>query len=361
MRRPGLAPLVALATGLALLVPQTATAATKSVSAGPSEHPHGMPEGGDVNQFFPAKIKVRRGDSVSFAFNGFHDIYFPGRGGTAEPLAVADPDSPISGVDDAAGNPFWFNGQPRLIVNPAIAGPSGDGVVDGGKQADGSGLPAGGDGPPPPWKAKFTKTGSFTYFCSVHPGMKGKVKVKRGKRVPSTRADEARAARQLAKAVKRLKKDAKYAGPGGAAVAAGNDTKGTALLRFFPDELTVKAGTPVKFSMTGRSGEVHNIGVAPEAYVEEQSQALIAPDFSSTPPKLVLNPVIFLPSDPPSAFPSHSTTLHGNGFINTGALDRIGASPQPDQGTITFSEPGTYQFWCFIHAPDMRGTVTVTP
>ena len=45
----------------------------------------------------------------------------------------------------------------------------------------------------------------------------------------------------------------------------------------------------------------------------------------------------------------------------SGALDRSSTTPQlPPSSLVTFSAPGTYQFYCMIH-PFMHGTVTVTP
>jgi plastocyanin len=28
---------------------------------------------------------------------------------------------------------------------------------------------------------------------------------------------------------------------------------------------------------------------------------------------------------------------------------------------VTFSTPGTYKYFCWIHGPDMSGTIVVTP
>ena len=355
--RKHLRPLLVAAAAVAM-VPASAQAAGKTVIAGPPEEPASAPEGGDVNAFYPKKIKVAKGDTVSFEIRGFHDVYFPGRGKRAPGLV--SPDSPIAGVDDAAGQPFWFNGQPRLIVTPALMGPAGDAEVDGGRAADGSGLPLD-DGPPPPYEVEFTKKGSFSYFCNVHDGMKGKVTVlNKRKRVPSTSRDAAKAKKQFAKDLATLKRNDRFDGPSGANVQVGNDTKRTAFFRFFPGTQTATVGEPVKFNFAGTSGEIHNIAVGPKDYLDAQAEGIFAPDMSTTPPALVLNPIIFYPSDPPNAFPAWSPALHGNGFINTGALDTVGATPQPSQATIAFSQPGTYSYYCLIHYPDMAGTIDVT-
>ena len=69
--------------------------------------------------------------------------------------------------------------------------------------------------------------------------------------------------------------------------------------------------------------------------------------------------------DPRGAYPSDTTlvslspTTHGNGFLNSGALDvvkRVAACPSPRASSST--PPGTYKYYCLIH-PFMVGTVTV--
>lgn len=347
--------LAAVTAFAVLLVPTAATAAQKSVSAGPHKRPKSAPPAGDVNAFFPSKVKVAQGDTVAFAFNGFHNIAFR----KAVPFVLSDSTKTISGVNDAAGKPFWFNGQARLVVNPRTLLPSGDGVINKSRNDDSSGLPEG-EGAPKPYKVKFTRTGTFTYVCDIHPGMKGKVTVqKKGRKVPSRRSDAARADAQLAKAVKTLRRNDAYKGPGGSNVRVGNDTRDTALFKFFPSTLEVNAGEPVKFQMPGSTPEIHNVAVGPEAYIKQQSEGLIAPDMSSSPPAITINPIALFPSDPPTSFPAHNPGLHGNGFLNIGGLDTNPASPFPNQGSMTFNEGGTYTAVCIIHAPDMKMTIRV--
>jgi plastocyanin len=50
--------------------------------------------------------------------------------------------------------------------------------------------------------------------------------------------------------------------------------------------------------------------------------------------------------------------LHGNGFWNSGALDRVSATPLPQASQVTFGAPGTFTYYCLIH-PFMKGTVVV--
>jgi hypothetical protein len=67
------------------------------------------------------------------------------------------------------------------------------------------------------------------------------------------------------------------------------------------------------------------------------------------------------PSEPPPAgVPTLTPGMHGNGFYNSGFLDRDNASPLPASTSVTFGAPGSYSLICLIH-PFMTATVTVTP
>ena len=52
--------------------------------------------------------------------------------------------------------------------------------------------------------------------------------------------------------------------------------------------------------------------------------------------------------------------MHGNGFYNSGFLDRDSAIAAPASTNVTFGAPGNYSLICLIH-PFMTNTVTVTP
>src|SRR4051812_30853293 len=104
----------ALAAG-ALLVPAVAAqAATKPVFAGtpPKGALPGVPQTTVDNAFYPASIKVHKCDSLKFNVVGFHNVLFSPKGNTPPGLLI--PAGPISGVKDAAGADFWFNGQTAL-------------------------------------------------------------------------------------------------------------------------------------------------------------------------------------------------------------------------------------------------------
>jgi plastocyanin len=110
------------ALALALAAPVAAQAATKQVYMGtpPSvQKTFNQTYGIDVNDFFPHGITVHVGDSVAFAPVGFHTVNLPAKGGSALPLIVPNGQK-VSGSNDAAGHPFWFNGQASVGFNPAL-------------------------------------------------------------------------------------------------------------------------------------------------------------------------------------------------------------------------------------------------
>ncbi|HEX4466177.1 MAG TPA: hypothetical protein VH025_03245 [Solirubrobacteraceae bacterium] len=330
----------------------SASALTAPVSAGPPHRTHVAQL--DMNGFFPIRTRIRVGDSISFAVNGFHTVTF--LSGAPEPgLIVPDATTPLSGKLDAAGTAFWFNGQPTQEINPAVA------LAAGGNEYDGTGVVNSGlpnpEAPPKPFVVKFTKAGEFTFDCLVHPGMKGTVKVvERKGAAPSVRLDKAKASAQLARAkvlalkLKRVKvpKDT---------VLAGNDGSGpVAWLRFFPQTLRVKVGTTVTFKI-GSQREVHTVTIGPEAYTGQIAETFTTPVASGEgPPKLIVNPLAGYPSDVPT-LPAFDGTNHGNGFENTGILSNAGPPLSPT-AQITFTKAGTYSFTCVIH-PGMDGKIVV--
>jgi plastocyanin len=356
--RPALALSIALAFGVSA---SSASAATFDVAAGPplQRPPAGVPRDSTVDDFYPRSVTVHPGDRVKFGFFGFHNVVFPAGGQRVPGLIAPDQTSLVSGVVDAANAAFWFNGQPRLVLDARGAMPTGGTTVDGSKLVS-SGLPLS-EGQPKPFVARFTKRGSYTFFCTVHPGMRGTIKVvPRSRRAPTKAQNQRRVDKQLKKQIVTVKKLNRFRGPKGNVVQAGSDQGAVSILRFFPKSKTVKAGTTVRFQMPRSTREIHTISFGPQAYLDEISRGSFAPVSTpgvQGPPTIVADSRAFRPSDPPP-LPAYTGTNHGNGFLNTGPLGRSG--PFPPTASITFSTPGTYHYICLIH-PEMHGTVVVKP
>jgi plastocyanin len=363
---------VALLVGAALLLvaPAMAQAKTKTVQVGPfgkAATQDFQDAQADANAFFRRTITIRKGDSVRWRINGFHNVMLPARGGSPPALVSADPARPVAGVNDAQDRPFWFNGQPSLLINPLVGFRQGNGTYNG-RAMRASGLPEG-NGPPKPYTLRFTRKGTFNYYCDVHTGMKGTVKVVgRGSRVPTNAQDRNAASREMVARLDEAEENTTGANLQAQAnvIQAGNDTaKGTSVFKFFPAEASVRAGATVTLQMSPRTTEVHTFSFGPSdgrsLYLDQIAATFITPiPNPAGPPTLGLDPRAAYPSENPAAgVPSITSTMHGNGFFNTGILDGIAASPVPSGVQVRFAAPGTYPFICLIH-PFMRATVRVT-
>jgi plastocyanin len=357
--------------GLALFLPAVADARTKTVEAGPfTERAQGAFQraSADANAFFRRTVTIRRGDRVRWDMNGFHTVTFVPRGGTPLGLVAPDAANPVAGVNDAAGAPFWFNGQPRLTLNPLVAMPQG-GTRFKPSTLHNSGLPLE-DGPPEPYRLQFRRKGSFRYLCIVHPGMRGTVRVVgRRARVPSARNDRRQARREQRTLLQRAQRRTTGTGAGALqnTVQAGNDDRrGTTIFKFFPADPSFRVGDIVTLRMPPRSTELHTITFGPsngqDAYNDELAANFITPAMGGAgPPTLLFEPRAAYPSENPAAGQAtYAPTTHGNGFLNTGVMDSDPDTPSPESMTVQFTGPGTYTYICLIH-PFMRDTLTVAP
>jgi plastocyanin len=346
----------------AVAVPAPAGAAVKTVYMGePPSYSKQFEQGnsGDANAFFPSAITVNAGAPVKFVPAGFHTLDIPAKGGSQTPLFT--PGDPLSGVNDAAGNPFWFNGQPSLGFNPALFNFTfGKTLTYTGKTAVESGLPVMDN--PKPVTVKFAKPGTYTYYCDVHPGMKATVHVVAKKaKAPSVKSDAALVKKQVARALKELKALSRTKVGSGTIQIGASAPHGVESYQFFPAKTSVKVGTTVTFKMPVNSTEDHTASTGPgdpeqepASYLGQIAAGLQGPG----------NPALFAEaayaSEQPGGTPASLTpTLHGNGFWNSGVLDASGATPLPASNSVTFAQAGTYTFYCLIH-PFMKATVTVT-
>ncbi len=125
--------------------------------------------------------------------------------------------------------------------------------------------------------------------------------------------------------------------------------EGIDVLAFFPAEVTVNAGDAIFWEVRG----FHNVhflrgAPLPPAIVPERAVGGVASPAASPaggPPRLVLNPVV--------ALPSGGTTYDGTAVVNSGPLDP--SAPF----VLTFTTPGEYDYYCSIHGEVMKGRVVV--
>jgi plastocyanin len=341
---------------MAFAMPGAAQAAKRSVFMGvpPASQKAVENTGSDVNAFFPGSVRIHAGDVVSFVPVGFHTVDLPASGG---PLPLVSPTGKkISGLLDAAGAPFWFNGGAEAGFDKRLLTSSfGKTLVKSPARIE-SGLPFADK--PKPMNVRFNKAGRYTFFCDIHPGMKGTVRVV-GKRspIPSATSDATRVKAQVAKALAIAKALPKITKPPANTISVGAEGRGgVSLFAMLPDKLTVPAGTTVTFAMANGSSDVHTATFGPGDPDKKTSYlGGIAASLQGT----VFDGRAVYPSEQPGSPPAGlSPALHGNGFWTSGIMDASAASPIPPSGSVTFTTPGTYPFVCLIHT-FMKGTVTV--
>jgi plastocyanin len=355
--------LMALVGGavLAVAAPSVANASTKKVYLGPppkDEKTFNEKYGSDVDDFFPHGITVHVGNSVSFVPANFHTVNFPKKGVHGPLPLIAPTGQKVAGVSDAGANAFWFNGQDEVGFNPALFPVKfGKTEIYDGKAMVESGPPVVPN--PKPFTVKFARRGTFTYYCDVHPGMKGVVHVVAKRAKAPTARDDAWALRKQVKRDLKLAAKAAKAKPGGGQVYVGYEAgHGVEYFGFLPGGLTVPRGTTLTFTMSKGSLEDHTATFGPGDPLNDPGSYLgqIAASFNGPGP---FDPRAIYPSELPGTPASFTASSHGNGFWNSGVLDTLPATPLPSANAVTFNEDGAYNYYCMIH-PFMHGTITVT-
>jgi plastocyanin len=300
----------------------------------------------EVNDFFPHQVTIHQGDTVEWQgmWIGFHSIDVPQKGGADLPF-ILPTNTTASGLTDFAGNPFWFNGQPNLAFNPRLFAASGGNTYDGSARAD-SGLPV---GRPAPFKLTFTKPGTYLYYCDLHYGMGGIVVVApRSTKLPTQAQEVGQIAAQQSRDAKIAKALARTRFNGGVSVGISGKYS-VEVLAMFPQTLHVPTGATVTFATPTTTGEIHTATFGPSNYLKPLGTSISNP----TPPATVVYPSS-------QRGPIEVPGTHGNGFANSGALDRGDHAPLGAQAKFTFTAPGTYSYVCLLH-PFMHGTIVVSP
>lgn len=360
-----LKPLLALgALTVAIAAPAAAQAKTVKVYTGPPPNIGSLAPASarlspsfkakynpDVNAYFPQKVTIHVGDTVSFIRGMMpHTIDIPAVGGQDLPLIVTG--APAA-VNDAAGNPFWFSGKlPSLGLNPALVVPGPMNVSYNGTARVDSGFYLG-KGAAPAFNVTFTKAGVFKVFCDVHYGMTGTVVVlPKTKPLPTAAQDKAALRGQVMADLTALKAAAKIKPPANTVSVGSAGPGGSELFAMFPATLHVKVGTVVTFSVSPDTHEVHTVTFGSKAYLTQLLGGFLA---APRPTEQGL-----YPSDSPALGPiALSSTSHGNGFAGTGGLDRDPTTPFGPSAQVKFMAPGTYHYICLIH-PFMHGTIVVS-
>lgn len=316
-----LAGLAALLIGLAALggVHDTTTAradaASVTLRAG-----DGKP-GYAVEAFLPGTATVKTGTKVTWKFAWY------------EPHNVA------FGVSRTSTDP----------VTPKASGGSYDGT---GAYASEE-LVFGSPDKPATFDITFTKAGSYSYICTIHPFMEGKIVVVNSGVVDSQNDLDARGTNDYVNRLANLQAVAgqinarpvvvtpqaaggsKHELVVGAGTQAGDD-----VMQMLPQRYTVKAGDTVQWTDLFPSPHTVTFGAL------------------NPPPGPGFDPFAVPPSSPAGGY-------DGTGFVNSGILQGSvpGAPADPHavaSFSLKFTKPGTYDYYCILHADQgMVGQIVV--
>jgi plastocyanin len=318
--------------------------------------PAGTPKGATLDVFLPGKVTVKTGDSITFSSATFHTVAI---GGKEPSIIVPDPEhGKYSGIDDAAGKPFYFNGLGKLVYNGLALAPYGPHAVTPGAKANSGVLsPNGPKAAPATFTFSFPKAGTYHFYCGVHPGMKATVTVTSGAAPKSPAQVTAQALQETAAAWTKTKQEAAAAKPPAKTVYMGVGN-GPNILGYYPSTLKVPVGTTVNF-VNKSPMEPHSATFGPKKWIQQFSQKTdIFPTGPGKPNQAA--PVIPYGSEPKGSY-SYDGKTHGNGFFSTPVTSDTKSIPLPQSWKVTFTKPGTFKYICWIHGPDMSGTIVVTP
>lgn len=304
-----------------------------------------------INAFLPSVLKIRAGDTVTWKINSDEPH-------TATFLSGAEPPpDPI---------PMPGGGPTDLMLNPQIAfstrapdAPveiySGDGYFNSGLLSNGVVV-----APNESYSVSFDTPGTYKYNCLLHQSMVGTIIVEPNTTVdvPSQADIDAMAQAELAPLEAQLEALTSATPPVHSELGPGDTTiwyvpagyeatdDRVAVYDFAPKDLTIKQGDTIVWTST----LFHVVSFFPG---RDAPEFVIPIPQDQGPPILQVNPEVAFPAKPSGEF-------DGTGYYSSGL---IGAGPLPGgmNFSMTFSEPGTYDYVCPIHKElGMAGTVTVT-
>lgn len=309
-----------------------------------------------IEAFLPERIDVRAGDTVTWKLGGeeIHSVTL--LSGAALPLFALP--VPGGGPLDVMVDPMW--GNPSRQPGAAVE------VYDGANFLT-SGLMSThlvGENTPPinEFSATFSTPGTFQVHCVVHPWMTAEVVVHPNSdpNVPSQaeidaqiEAEEARhladieVARELGNAA--IQNEALGDGSTLWHVRVGGFNPNTAnenaaSYDMMPKQITIQAGDTVMWE----SAAFHAIVFDPVAPPVESE---IVQEMEGDWPRILLNPEILVPSKPS---PIYDPTQ----FYTSSDIGPYGLNGST--WSLTFEEPGTYDYFCPFHRYlGMEGTVVV--
>lgn len=304
-----------------------------------------------VNQFNPAKLTIRVGDSVRWT----NVVLRQPQTVTFGPPLVTPP--LITRAD---------NGE----VNPSVTKPQGGRVIgDVSTDVFSSGaLVSGITGLPASYTFTFPKPGLYLYRSLFHPAMSGEIDVvAAGQPVPAavdhgpTMYDALKGAGEVLGRVQAYARNA-GASPGDVEIEVGGGTPAISFNQFYPPGVTVSISTTVTWNCRETSGDPHALVFGALTTAEDGGDVPLYTGLAAD-GGLTINPDYATPSVPSGTRVLTDTFSDQNSLYTSGLL--YGSfinypSITPARYSLTFRSLGQFTYSDPFH-PGMQGVVTVVP
>jgi plastocyanin len=309
-----------------------------------------------IEAFLPERLDIRAGDTVTWKMGG--DMIHSATLLSGAPFPDVGVPVPGGGELDAMFNPVWAS--PTRKQGAPVEVYDGTTLISSGLMSRHIGNA---ESPPiEEFSATFSTPGVFKVDCLIHPWMIGWVVVhpNTDANVPSPEEIEAQIAKEEARhmadiAAAReagnatIQSDAAQDGStlwhvraGGFNTATSNDK--AAVFDYMPKELTVKAGDTVIWGVAGFHAITFDDAPPP---VQPEILQEVEGDW----PRILINSEAWVPVKP-------STVYDPSQFYNSG--DRGVYGYEGHTWALTFTEPGTYEYYCPWHRfLGMTGTIIV--
>ena len=310
-----------------------------------------------INAFFPASLRIRAGDTVTWKINSDEPhtaTFLAGEPPPPDPIPIPD-----GGPTDIMLNPKSF--FPSRAPDAPVETYDGTAYRNSGFLSNGTVVP-----PNESYSLTFDKPGTYEYICLIHPTtMIGEIIVAEANvaDVPSQGEIDAMAEAEMAPLLEQAEEIRAAAsssnmvrsapGPNDTTIwyipagATGTDRR-IEIYDYFPKNLSIKQGDQVIWtSVFFHQVILHPGQPAPPFVVPTEVEGQPVPN-------LVVSPEVAFPVIPAGEF-------DGAQFFSSGLIGTLGG-PLPGGTTfaLTFSEPGSFDYVCSTHLPlGMEGTITV--
>jgi plastocyanin len=313
-----------------------------------------------INAFFPASLRIRAGDTVTWKINSDEPhtaSFLSGSAPPREPIPI-----PGGGPTDLMSNPVLF--FPSRAPDAPVETYSGTDYRNSGLLSNGTVVP-----PNEAYSLTFDTPGTYEYICLIHPTtMKGEIVVEEADAADLPEQEELDTMAEaemmpLLEQAEELRAAAassdimvqQQPGPNGSTIwyipagARGSDAR-IEIYDYFPKNLSIKEGDQVIWTSVFFHQVIFSPGQpAPEFIVP-------TPVEGEELPRLVISPEVAFPVVPAGEF-------DGSQLFSSGLMGTLGTPPSLPGGTtfaLTFSKAGSYDYVCSTHQPlGMEGNITV--